>query len=256
MRTNARAVDLELNTLKNVFKFAVRSGWLLRNPLDFRRPAYCNSSTVRHCRECAPRSAEELHAHALFFFEDPGTEVLGWQLLFEAFTGCRTSEALALRTDAKAEHEPGFVAGDVLWLQRAKGGVNNFFRVHPALALYLAAWRSWHDERQGGSLWWFPGTDGQRPGVDTLSGALRRSSKLLHPGYRVTSHGLRSYYVTVRRSQGASDAQIAIELGQRTGPSLIVQVYGDNRPAALDWLPKGKPAWEVIKTSTEERVKS
>jgi integrase len=245
MRTGARAVDLELNTLKNVFKFAVRSGQLRANPLDLRRPSYCDSRTVKHCREYAPRSAEELHAHAAYFFSRPGSEVYGWQLLFEAFTGCRTSEALALRMDAK-EHEPGWVTDGVLWLARAKGGTNNWIKIHPALSDWLKSFTTWRTalpDKMGAGGWWFPRADGQKQSPETLSRVLGQSSAIVCPGENRTSHGLRSYYVTVRRSQGASDAQIAIELGHRSGPGLIVQVYGEARPVALGWLPKGKTAW-------------
>lgn len=250
-----RSVDLELNTLKNVFRLATRSGRLKHNPLDFRRPAYTNSALIKHCRESAPRSAEELHAHALFMFESVETEVYGWQLLFEAMTGCRTCEALALRTDGKTEADAGLVQGDVLWVARAKGGINNWVKIHPALSEWLAAFTVWRTARfpgQGASIWWFPGSDGQKGKAGGLSRVLRRSSALLHPGYNVTSHGLRSYYVTVRRCQGASDAQIAIELGQRTGPALIVAVYGDNTPTGREWIPKGKPAWEVWAEAAKE----
>src|SRR5687767_11343035 len=180
-QTGARAVDLELNTLKNVFKLAVRAGQLTRNPLDFERPAYCDSRKVRHCRDAAPRSAEELHKHALFFFEDPSAAVFGWQTLFEALTGCRTSEALALRMDAK-EHEPGYVADGILWLARAKGGCNNWIKVHPALEAWLTAFRTWRGALDASSTAWFPsaGGSGQRP--EALSRALGDSAALICPG--------------------------------------------------------------------------
>lgn len=254
MRTNARAVDMELNTLKNVFKFAVRSGWLKHNPLDFRRTAYCLSGDVRHCRDCAPKDANELHSHAIYFFEDPQSEVYGWQLLFEALTGCRTSEALALRMDAKNESEPGFIANGVLWLARAKGGSNNFFSVHEALSAWLCAFHRWHQARFPASPWWFPGSGGQKLDTGRLSKALRRSAKMICAGAPRTSHGLRSYYVTVRRSQGASDGQITIELGQRTGPSIINRVYGEATPRKLAWLPEApmRPAWEMWAETKQE----
>lgn len=248
--TGARAVDLELNTLHNAFKHAVRSGQLRFDPLAFERPAYCASGQVRHCRDCAPKSGDELHAHARFFFERPETEVLGWQLLFEALTGCRTSEALSLRMDAADQGEPGFIADGVLWLARAKGGCNNFLRIHDALANCLRNFAVWRRRRfdDGGAVgWWFPRSDGQKLENNALSRGLKHSAVSVCQGEPRTSHGLRSFYVTVRRCQGANDGQIAIELGQRTGPSLITKVYGDSVPGKLDWLPANNseaPSWE------------
>lgn len=101
-----RAVDLELATLSNAFAHAVRTGKLLVNPLS-ERPRFQTRPT-RHCRDSAPRNADELHQLARYLLSSakPSTVLLGWQLLLEAFTGCRTSEILRLRWDAK-NHEPG-----------------------------------------------------------------------------------------------------------------------------------------------------
>jgi len=67
---------------------------------------------------------------------------------------------------------------------------------------------------------------------------------------KITSHGLRSFYVTARRSQSIGDAQIAAEIGDRTGPAIISRTYGDIPPnwqaggAAIQWVPDGaSPAW-------------
>jgi len=43
----------------------------------------------------------------------------------------------------------------------------------------------------------------------------------------VTPHGLRSYFVTQARQSGLTDAEIAQLIGDKTGPALIAQVYGD-----------------------------
>jgi integrase len=45
----------------------------------------------------------------------------------------------------------------------------------------------------------------------------------------VTPHGLRSYFVTQARESGLSDAEIAMLIGDRTGPAIIAQTYGDVR---------------------------
>jgi integrase len=49
----------------------------------------------------------------------------------------------------------------------------------------------------------------------------------------VIPHGLRSYFVTQARQSGLTDAEIAQLIGDKTGPSLIADVYGDVRPDHL-----------------------
>ena len=49
----------------------------------------------------------------------------------------------------------------------------------------------------------------------------------------VTPHGLRSYFVTRARESGLSDAEIAMLIGDRTGPAIIAHTYGDVRPDHL-----------------------
>jgi len=64
----------------------------------------------------------------------------------------------------------------------------------------------------------------------------------------VTAHGLRSFYVTKRRSDGIADAQIAAEIGDNN-VEMISQTYGDRPPnwtggQKLSFLPsEGLPAW-------------
>jgi integrase len=49
----------------------------------------------------------------------------------------------------------------------------------------------------------------------------------------VTPHGLRSYFVTQARQSGLSDAEIAMLIGDKTGPAIIARIYGDVRPDHL-----------------------
>ena len=49
----------------------------------------------------------------------------------------------------------------------------------------------------------------------------------------VTPHGLRSYFVTQARESGLSDAEIAMLIGDKTGPAIIAHTYGDVRPDHL-----------------------
>jgi hypothetical protein len=56
-------------------------------------PLRCSSPREeRHAKEVAASSPEELHKVASVFFEDPRTEVTGWQFLWEAHSGMRTEE--------------------------------------------------------------------------------------------------------------------------------------------------------------------
>jgi integrase len=48
-----------------------------------------------------------------------------------------------------------------------------------------------------------------------------------------TPHGLRSYFVTRARESGLSDAEIAMLIGDKKGPAIIAQTYGDVRQEHL-----------------------
>lgn len=245
--TGARTVDMEIQTLTNAYDHAVRAGIIARNPITY-RPKYYRIADARHCRDCAPETTEELHRLATYFFEDFRSEVLGWQLLFEAMTGVRSNEAVILRWDAQ-KGQPGFIeAGRWLWLHRSKSGVNPFVVLYPELIEMLSAMRRWHEDEDR-EPWFFPSP--RMPGhvlKTSLANALRRASSVVSDGKPRTSHGLRAYYVTMRRSQGAPDGQIAAEIGDKTA-SLIETTYGAIPPNwrgenPLSWLPSGfPPAW-------------
>jgi integrase len=259
-----RAIDMELTTLSNVFHWAVSVGKAESNPLANGRPRFRNTKAVRHCREVMPLDGNELHELAKRFFQDKRSEVLGWQLLFEAMTGCRTSEMLRLRWDAATRSSPGFIENDWLWIVRSKGGVKPFVTIHPALKDCIEAFKQWHAKRFSGSPWWFPSfrVKGEPITRDALTRALGKlaKDKEKKPKERkesrvwpkITSHGLRAFYVTVRRSMGISDAQIADELGDKTGAAIIASTYGAAPPnwrgsEALSWLPTGSVrAWKVL----------
>ncbi|MEI6078076.1 MAG: hypothetical protein WCS94_21025 [Verrucomicrobiota bacterium] len=61
---------------------------------------------------------------------------------------------------------------------------------------------------------------------------LATDCKKLEIGH-VTPHGLRSYFVTRARESGLSDAEIAMLIGDKTGPAIIAHTYGDVRPDHL-----------------------
>lgn len=69
-------------------------------------------------------------------------------------------------------------------------------------------------------------------------------------GRELTSHGLRAFYVTVRRSHGILDVQIAYEIGHTSGGQTLAEVcvgnplhwlVGDG--PKMSFLPTGEPAW-------------
>src|SRR5206468_12772993 len=80
-------------------------------------------------------------------------------------------------------------------------------------------------------------------------GRLHRNGKIR----KLTSHGGRAYYVTVRRSHGIPDSQIAFEIGHTSAGVTLAAVYGGVPPhwrtgegPRMTWLPNRKPAWEFI----------
>lgn len=232
-----RASEIELAALSSALNWAVSSALIDSNPIRSGRPKF--STVKQHCRDRAFKSCEELHEVARKLLSHPRSAVLGWQMLVEAFTGLRTNEALALRLDAQ-RGEPGWIENNCLWVSRSKRGMNPFVFIHEDLRRLIEAHRAWINPE---SRWWFPSSDLTNPvGRLALTKALSRMCGK-------TSHGLRSFYVTTRRSQGIGDAQIAVEIGDRT-VSLISQTYGDAPPNwfngnPMRWVPEnGKAAWE------------
>jgi hypothetical protein len=150
---------MELNTLSNALLWGMRCDLIQHNPIIFRRPRYNAAKNVRHCREFMPHDTEALHEVASLLFADIRAETLGWQMIFEAFTGLRTCEALQMRMDAQP-YEPGWITNDgkSLCVRRAKGqeAVNPFVRLHEGLAARLKAHKEWHQRRYPDSPWFSP----------------------------------------------------------------------------------------------------
>jgi integrase len=246
-----RQTDKELATLSNAFRWAARNArktGIRANPVGLDRPRFRDGSAVRHARDRMPRDGDELNTLAAHLLAVTRSEVLGWAALFQAMTGQRIHELLRLRMDARNEDDPGYVSNGCLHLWRSKSskGTYPFARVHNSLRECLAAHAAWHRARFPGSVWFFPSPDApERPvGATALTHALRRVSAGLGLPAR-TSHGLRSFYVNVLRSQGVADSEVALRVGQRTAGRLIVDVYGEILPYRLDWRPaRGAAAWE------------
>jgi len=260
--TGIRTVELDWVTLSNVLAFGVRNDMVSFNFVKRDRPRLRESDPrgsstaekIRHCREFAVVDGNELHLLAEFFFDEPRSQALGWQMLFEAFTGLRTSEALKLRMDAHKQDQPGYIQGNHLFIARLKRGVRPYILIQRELRDFLDSFLHWHQLTHAGNPWWFPGqtTKGDPMSLLPLSKfsmnqGLRRATAHLGLPKR-TSHALRSFYVTMRRGDGASEAQIAAEIGI-TSVQLISEVYG-SRPTNWEGLPKLKywpdnaaPAW-------------
>lgn len=262
--TGDRSVDMELNTLSNALLWGMRCDLIQHNPISFRRPRYNAAKNVRHCREFMPHDTEALHEVAALLFADIRAETLGWQMVFEAFTGLRTCEALQMRMDPQP-YEPGWITNDgkSLCVRRAKGqeAVNPFVRIHEGLAAWLKAHKEWHQRRYPDSPWFFPNyRDPDNKCVD--SGALGHALKLRREkiGKKITSHAMRAFFVTVRRSHGIPDVQIAYEIGHTSAGKTLASVYGGVPPhwlleegPKMKWLPEtGKPAWESINSKLKE----
>lgn len=240
-----RAADQDLQTLSNVLTYGVLSKELDRNPV-LGRARVQKSSEVRHCRSCMPADARALHRVARVLLSNPRSAATGWQMLFEAFTGCRTSEVLGFRMDAAGKGTSGYVEGRFLYVNRSKNGVFPFVEIHPALTQLLAAHQEWHTFE---SPWYFPGESIFLPLTRfALVSRLRDvCARLGVP--QITSHGLRAYYVTLQRSLGRSNEQVAAMIGDKTS-SLIETTYGAlpevwSGGDPMTFLPVDEPpAWE------------
>ena len=248
--TGERQLDRELNTLNNACRWAVRSELIRFNPIS-ERPRYQARGAVHHCREFMPQNADELHELAGKLFKHPHSVVLGFQLLAEAYSGLRTQEILRWGQEGFGELVQG---GTFARCWRAKGqhAVNPYVDVHPGLRALLEAHKRWKEANYPESKTFFPShCGGEVVDEGALAHALRR---ICRGGKKFTSHGMRAFYVLVRRSQGATDAQIAFEIGHTSGGACITSTYGgvpeswrNGGGPNLQWLPAGEPAWACLK---------
>ena len=249
-RRGTRMVDSELNTLTNAFKYAKRRDLIRFNPLSD-HPKFHDPKSIRHCRECMPDDADQLHERASHLFKHPKTVALGFQYLFEAYTGLRSFELLHL-----GEDQFGTLTEDGKYMRcwRAKGqhSVNPYVFVHEGVAELMKAHASWKAAKFPYTKIFFPSSEepSKPVGGDSLAHALGRL-----PGRKMTSHGGRAFYVTVRRSWGIPDNQIAHEIGHTSGGATLHRVYGGvpanwllGEGPKMRWLPSPKQslAWEEI----------
>lgn len=256
-----RTVDLDLVTASNVLNYAVGIGLLKNNGIASKRPRFRVSRDVVHSRERAPANGDQIHQIAEYMFSELDREVLGWLVLFSAMTGCRNVELRMLRSDARTPDEPGFISGGFLFLRRAKGGKFPYRPITDDFAEMLHCYLYWKQCRYPDSRWYFPTFDGREAlHKDTLRNSMYRANE--EKGFpNITPHGLRSFYVTKRRSDGIPDLQIAAEIGDST-VALISTTYGDLPP---NWTPgageklsfrptEGLPSWERWRPIEEKIV--
>ena len=215
-----RGVDLELMALSNAIRLAVRRGELKVNPLTG-RTTYGVAENVRHCREVAP--TPEGLTQIENYLRLKGEQDVADLVCFLACSGLRIGEALAL------EWENVDWAQGVLHVKREKRGCNPFVPLLPEFEQILRGMKT-----RARSYLLFPSPqDAEKPrDASKINGWLIRATKALGLPH-VTPHGLRSYFVTQARQSGLTDAEIAMLIGDKTGPAIIAAVYGDLRPEHL-----------------------
>jgi integrase len=219
-RGGNRAVDLELTVLGNALNLAVRRNLLITNPL-VGRCRYTEASEIRHCREVAPtpdglkRIEEWLR----------GNHELGVADLvcFLAYSGLRIGEALPLKWAGVNWGE------QIMQVKREKRGIMPWLALTPALEILL---REMEKRASGDLLFPAPFKAGYPLDGSAVRRRLNAACAKLKLGH-VTPHGLRSYYVTQARQSGLNDAEIAMLIGDKTGPAIIAHTYGDVRPEHL-----------------------
>ena len=261
-----RSTDLELAALSCLCQWAVAVQRLEKNPFAS-RDRYRRSDDVEHCHEAMPANDEQFHRLLEWFFTSKTScnftrAVAGGWLAFCALSGLRPGEPAFLQRVPRAPAFPPdlnaaphgliYPLPDGSWrmkVARLKHGQNPSIILHSALTDFLSAWTVWLEANTIDSRL-FPLRQEQ------LSDFLDRACAECGVPH-LKPHGFgRAYYVRVRRSQGADDATIALELGQSTNGDLIRSVYGDPRDPVggnlHDWLPAGGvPAWELLKPASE-----
>ena len=267
-----RTVDKDMQTMSNIFSFATFSQPKLfsSNPF-YKRTRYQKAKFVSHSRDRAPKTGDAIHQIADHLFDTVRTEVAGWFCYFAMFSSCRVTELLRLRMTAKKllndRREEIFEPGHIRWIEnprdpncigqlhlgcketgggRCKGGIEPEINIGPEFAQMIECFRRWHSARYPDCDWYFPNRMGDGP-IDRWVVRRQIVSACIALGLpHVTPHGFRSFYVTKRRSDGASDAVIAGELGDQT-IALMQTTYGkrpDNLKGGepLSWLPKERLA--------------
>ena len=211
-----RSVDLELIVLSNALRLAKRRGSLKANPLAGRE-SYHDTTKIRHCREVAP--TPEGLAQIEHWLRLRENHDLADLVCFLAFTGLRIGEALALDWEAVD------LGTGVLHVKREKRGCNPFVPMLPDLVQLLRGM-----QQRARSHLLFPSPLNAEQSREQCAVNRRLTAACAALGLaHVTPHGLRSFFVTQARQSGLTDAEIAALIGDKSGPAIIAQVYGDVR---------------------------
>jgi integrase len=220
MKKGTRSVDLELTILANVFHLAARRGALKSNPLAG-RSRYSVAEDIRHCREVAPtpESLKQIEYWLRVRNEDGAADVV----CFLAYSGLRIGEALSLDWEAVNWGEK------VIHVHREKRGIVPFVPILPEMEALL---RQMQKRAASHLLFPSPFDPNTRRDDSAIRHRLTAACRSLQTSH-VTPHGLRSYFVTQAREGGLSDAEIAMLIGDKTGPAIIAHTYGDIRPDHL-----------------------
>jgi integrase len=220
MKKGTRSVDLELTILANVFNLAVRRGLLRSNPLHG-RGRYSVAEDVRHCREVAP--TPEGLKQIEYWLRARNEHGVADAVCFLAFSGLRIGEALPLDKEAVDWSDR------VIHVQREKRGIMPWVPILPEMESLLRDM-----EKRSTSHLLFPSPFDPDKVRDDSAIRHRLSAACMDLGIaHVTPHGLRSYFVTQARQSGLSDAEIAMLIGDKTGPAIVALTYGDVRPDHL-----------------------
>jgi integrase len=215
-----RLIDIELQTLSNVLTLTARRQKIRFNPLR-ERTRYHREEDTRHCREVAP-TPQQLEIIERYLRQQR-KNVIADCIMFLAFSGLRINEALPL------DWEPVDWKQQLIHVRREKRGINPWVPIMNEMQTLL------HDMKaRSKSHLLFPSqVDPAKPiAYSTVAGTLARVCRNLGMKH-VTPHGLRSYYVTRCREAGLPDAEIAMLIGDRSGPAIIALTYGDVLPTHL-----------------------
>lgn len=215
-----RIVDMELGVLSNVFNLGVRRGQLKANPLAS-RGRYTTAAEIRHCRECAPTPENLQKIEG--WLRERGQQVVADAVCFMAYSGLRVGEALPLDWEAVNWGEK------LLHVVREKRGIMPWVPILPEMEMLLRQMKA-----RALSHLLFPSPfDTSKPReASVVRRRITAACKSLGIGH-VTPHGLRSYFVTQARQSGLTDAEVAMLIGDKSGPTLIASTYGDVRPDHL-----------------------
>lgn len=220
LKKGTRSVDLELTILANVLHLAVRRGSLNSNPL-VGRGRYSVAEDVRHCREVAPTPAGLKQVE--YWLRARNEQGVADLVCFLAYSGLRIGEALPLDWEAVDWGQKA------LHVKREKRGIMPWVPILPEMESLLGAMQKRAKSHLLFPSPFDPATPRDASAVRHRLTAACRGLGLAH----IAPHGLRSFFVTQARESGLSDADIAMLIGDKTGPAIIAHTYGDVRPDHL-----------------------